>query len=288
MTSPAESRPTAGQPIPREAWNRLRYARVLRTRWRRKGTAFAGRSRPAANGVAAGVVTAPMRGASYSRASRTTGHRTVTLPERSPGEQRELDAALAATFPASDPPAATTGTIATLSDPMPAEADASVAPVFRVAHRRDADAPFSSAANRAGGRWTSPGLPVIYASTSPAGAVLEFLAHLDGEKPVDLVLVSARMPERSVAPATSLQANWRDTPYRDDVREYGNAWARSRQSLALAVPSVLCERSRNLLINPEHEDIGQLALESVELFTLDPRLMRHRDTRHDAADSPAR
>lgn len=197
----------------------------------------------------------------------------MSAPERSNGEQRELDDALKASFPASDPPAATTPAIASLPGDDRDEVQA-VTHVYRIVHRNQAESPFSAEHNRSGGRWTSDGVAAVYASTTPAGAVLEFLAHLDGEKPVDLALVSARMPGRSITKATSLPEHWRQIPYRDDVREYGNAWIRSREALALCLPSVLCERSKNLLINPDHDDIGQLMTDSVEVFTLDPRLIR--------------
>ncbi|KQY52467.1 RES family NAD+ phosphorylase [Lysobacter sp. Root494] len=200
----------------------------------------------------------------------------MNTPDPSAGQQ-DLDEALAATFPASDPPAVTSKAIATAPDlqsgPVQAQ-ETEVVEVFRVVHRDQAEQPFSSSANRSGGRWTSPGIPAAYASTTPAGAVLEFLAHLDGEKPVDLVLVKARMPGRNVATATSLPENWRATPYREDVREYGNTWISAGDSLALDLPSVLCEQSRNLLINPEHDNISQLLVDSAESFTLDPRLFR--------------
>lgn len=191
--------------------------------------------------------------------------------------QHDLDEALAATFPASDPPAVTSKAIATAPDSRGGsgpQQEAEVVEVFRVVHRDQAEQPFSSSANRSGGRWTSPGVPAVYASTSPAGAVLEFLAHLDGEQPVDLVLVKARMPGRNMASATSLPENWRETPYREDVREYGNTWISAGEALALNLPSVLCEQSRNLLINPEHDHISHLLVETAEPFTLDPRLLR--------------
>jgi RES domain-containing protein len=200
----------------------------------------------------------------------------VNTPDPST-HQHDLDEALAATFPASDPPAMTSKAIATTPDSQDGTGkgqEVAVVEVFRVVHRDQAGQPFSSSSNRSAGRWTSEGIPAVYASTSPAGAVLEFLAHLDGEKPVDLVLVKARMPGHNVTPATSLPENWRDTPHREDVRAYGNAWISSRKGLALDLPSVLCEQSRNLLINPEHENISQLLVESAEPFTLDPRLFR--------------
>lgn len=191
--------------------------------------------------------------------------------------QQDLDEALAATFPASDPLAVTSKAIATAPDSQctPAqEQQTEVVEVFRVVHRDEAEQAFSGSANRSGGRWTSPGIPAVYASTTPAGAVLEFLAHLDGEKPVDLVLVKARTPGRNVSAATSLPENWRETPYREDVREYGNKWISAGEAMALNLPSVLCEQSRNLLINPEHDNVSQLLIESTEPFTLDPRLLR--------------
>lgn len=189
--------------------------------------------------------------------------------------QRDLDEALAQTFPASDPPALTSQTIATTPDAREGQdPEVEVVEIYRVVHRDQAEHPFSSSANRDGGRWTSPGLPAVYASLTPAGAVLEFLAHIDGEKPVDLVLVTARTPGRNIVRATSLPGQWRETPYRDDVRQYGDAWLSARSSLALSVPSVLCEQSRNLIVNPEHENISQLLVESADAFTLDQRLLR--------------
>lgn len=179
-------------------------------------------------------------------------------------------------LPRASPLAATTKTIATAKAPADdagSSAGSLVIPVFRVVSQGLAGTAFSGEENRSGGRWSSPGVPAVYASTSPAGAVLEFLAHIDGEKPVDIALVSARMPGRCVAGATDLPVHWRETPYRDDVREYGNRWIKSARSLALALPSVLCERSINLLINPGHEDIAQLIVDHVEPFTLDPRLL---------------
>lgn len=197
----------------------------------------------------------------------------MSAPDHSSSGQQKLDDALKASFPASDPPAAT-NPIASMPGDKQDEVQAAVTHVYRIVHRSQAETAFAREQNQSGGRWTSDGIPAVYASTSPAGAVLEFLAHMDGEKPIDLALVSARMPGRSITKGTSLPAHWRDTPYRDDVREYGNAWIKSRQSLALCLPSVLCERSKNLLINPEHDDIGQLMTDSVEVFTLDPRLIR--------------
>lgn len=207
--------------------------------------------------------------------SRNSPGSIVNTQNPPSGQQSELDEALAGTFPASDPVTMTSSTIATAREgPDLGHPGAPIVEVFRVVHRDQATQPFSRSGNEGGGRWTSPGVPAIYASTTPAGAVLEFVAHLDGEAPVDLVLVKARMPPGNVEMATSLPAQWRELPYRGDVREYGNSWIAAAKSLALNLPSVLCEQSRNLLINPAHENITQLVIENVEAFVLDKRLSR--------------
>jgi RES domain-containing protein len=184
----------------------------------------------------------------------------------------ELDAALAASFPASDPPAMTDPVAATpLPEGVP-ELPAPPVAVFRVVKRDEAGTAFGAQDNINGGRWTSQGVPAVYASESAAGAVLEFLAHLEGNSPDDLVLVSASLPREALVVGDSLPAQWRERPYRSDVRAYGDEWARSRRSLALQLPSVLCEQSCNVLINPAHPDASELRICAIDPLTLDPRL----------------
>lgn len=184
----------------------------------------------------------------------------------------DLDAALAGSFPASDPPARTVPVAAT---PLAEGSDQHPAPpvtVFRVVTRDKADTAFDAQDNTNGGRWTSQGVPTAYASQTAAGAVLEFLAHLEGNSPEDLVLVSAVLPGESLVIADSLPVQWRERPYRSDVRAYGDAWVESGRSLAIQVPSVLCEQSCNVLINPMHPDARRLRICAIDPLTLDPRL----------------
>ena len=184
----------------------------------------------------------------------------------------ELDSALAASFPASDPPAMTVPVTATPLAEALHELPAPPVTVFRVVRRDKADTAFAAQDNTNGGRWTSEGVATAYASQSAAGAVLEFLAHLEGNSPDDLVLVSAVLPGKTLAVADSLPPQWRERPYRSDVRAYGDEWAKSRRSLAIQLPSVLCEQSCNVLVNPDHPDAGQLRICAIDPLTLDPRL----------------
>lgn len=197
------------------------------------------------------------------------------MPDRTTGTERDLDKALADSFPASDPPAMTAPAIASVPESAAGEeTKRKLVDFHRVVPRAQSHTPFDPQSNRSGGRWTSPGVPAVYASLTPAGAVLEFLAHVDGEKPIDLTLVRACIPDGCIVHGDALPPHWRDHPYRDDVRTYGDAWIASRRSLALRLPSVLCEQSQNLLINPEHDDSSRIQVTGIEAFTLDPRLLR--------------
>src|SRR6266851_4258830 len=54
---------------------------------------------------------------------------------------------------------------------------------WRIVHRRFAKIAFTGEGARLfGGRWNSPGRPVIYTAQSQALAALEILVHLDSEK----------------------------------------------------------------------------------------------------------
>lgn len=180
--------------------------------------------------------------------------------------ERQLDAQVEATFPASDPMASTSKLTATQ-----AEGTQRYVTVYRVVSPDDAAAPFSSGAGR-GGRWTSAGLPAVYASLTPAGAVLEFLAHLEGRTPKELRLAVATLPAECVQPLDRLPEHWHDRPYREDTRRTGDAWVRQRQSMALQVPSALVPRERNVVLNVEHPDFGKLELLSCDELHLDERV----------------
>jgi RES domain-containing protein len=192
--------------------------------------------------------------------------------EPPPKPENDVDAAVADTFPASDP--------ISMQQPVTASPAVDEHPphvpgpclVYRVCERSHVDDAFGVERNRKGGRWTSNGVPAVYVSTSPAGAALEFLAHLEGESPDDLVVVTAMLPGESVTSIDTLPPQWRERPYRDDVRAVGDGWARHRRSLALEVPSVLCTPERNVLINPEHPDASQVKIRAVDPFHIDPRL----------------
>lgn len=188
--------------------------------------------------------------------------------DRDSDSQSDLDKALADTFPASDPPSQTVPVAVTGSEyPNGHRLD-----LYRLVPRDQADDAFGPQPKYPARRWTSEGTPAVYASLSVGGALLEILAHTKGPAPQDLVLAIASVPASCVEAARDLPGDWRKHPYRPEVQRYGDRWAASGSSFALQVPSAICDREFNVLINPVHADHRRLRGTQLIPLTIDPRV----------------
>lgn len=191
-------------------------------------------------------------------------------------DDAQLDKAIADSFPASDPPAATSPVTATSSTPQVPVGDAGTGTaelrIYRIIEPRHAEHPFSGAGSDGGGRWTSPRTQGVYASLSPATAMLEYLVHLEGDTPRELLLASASVPIGCVLAQVELPSEWPERPYRDNVRRIGDEWSKSCRSLVLRVPSAVVAGEHNVIVNPEHPDFVKLQLEKLTPVKLDSRL----------------
>lgn len=122
-----------------------------------------------------------------------------------------------------------------------------------------------------GGRWNSPGVPLVYASESLALCLAECLVHIPGKLPADYVAFKLELPAASVEQLdiALLKATWtEDVGY---TRAIGDQWIQQRRSLALAVPSPVLIESANILINPTHASSGDITVR-MQHFGFDPRL----------------
>ena len=187
-----------------------------------------------------------------------------------------LDKAIADSFPASDPPAATSPVAATSTTPQVPATDAGLGGseirVYRIIEPRQASHPFSGSGSDSGGRWTSPRTQGVYASLTPATAMLEYLVHLEGDTPRELLMASASVPVDCVLAQVELPSEWPERPYRDTVRHIGDEWSKANRSLALRVPSAVVAEEHNVILNPEHPDFVKLQLEQLTPVKIDPRL----------------
>jgi RES domain-containing protein len=125
-------------------------------------------------------------------------------------------------------------------------------------------------ARRYGGRWNSPGRPLVYAAESAALAVLEVRVHLDLDwsvLPDDYVLVAIDLLTLDPESIAEIPG---------DPRAVGDAWLASGASALLRVPSAIVRESANILINVAHPDAKRIAIASVRPFSFDERLWRPR------------
>lgn len=158
--------------------------------------------------------------------------------------------------------------------------------VYRVLRKAFARAPFDGeGAYLYGGRWSSPGTRLSYASEHQSLAMLEYFVHLDkDDPPPDIVLAIAEVPEglpRATVSVADLPANWRDPAAPPSLARFGHEFARLGKDCLLLVPSVLAPAECNLLINPLHPGFKRIVTRDLQPLRYDARMFHklHRGRR---------
>lgn len=127
-----------------------------------------------------------------------------------------------------------------------------------------------------GGRWNSPGLAVVYTSSSLSLATLEVLVHLEDPEAFARLFswVPLEIPDDAIEELdeTKLARGWCADETNSTSRSLGDAWIRSMRTLALAVPSVVTSSEWNFLLNPAHPRYSEIRLGETKPFRPDPRL----------------
>ena len=150
---------------------------------------------------------------------------------------------------------------------------------WRIVSAEYADTAFTGkSASLAGGRWNSPGTPVVYTSSTASLAALELLVHLRRHHSQlhGRVIFACTFAEKlfaEVEPDT-LPANWLDPQPPQALRDIGDAWVKSGRSAVLRVPSVIIATESNYILNPDHRDFTQITIADPAPFSLDTRLLR--------------
>lgn len=129
-----------------------------------------------------------------------------------------------------------------------------------------------------GGRWNSPGRPVVYAAEHPALAAMEILVHAvpDQLLATAYCLIEATFDDVLVdeLPAKDLPPDWADDPAPDSTRRLGDAWLAAPGSRpVLRVPSAVVRTTNNYLLNPLHPRFGEVRIGTPQPFRFDPRLL---------------
>lgn len=182
----------------------------------------------------------------------------------------DLDDAIDASFPASDPPSHSVPVAATLIE------DARTT-LYRVVHSDAWNGAVPDDPDAYEDRWCSPSKRMIAMAASVPMAMLEFLAGTHGRTPGPLILLSVHLCDDGIDDVGAYPEGW-DSPFpKESVREIGDAWMdNSRMKPALRVPSALCPGECTTLIDTGHQAWTSAPREFRE-FRLDPRLHPQRE-----------
>jgi RES domain-containing protein len=149
---------------------------------------------------------------------------------------------------------------------------------WRITKQRRARTAFSGDGARLyGGRWNSPGVPLVYVAESQSLAVLEVLVHLDAPALLEKYVFLETDFDASLfidLDRSSLPKNWQSDPVPEATQAIGDRWVLSGDSAVLRVPSVLVPGESNFLLNPRHPDFGKIGISRPQAFRFDPRLAR--------------
>lgn len=127
-----------------------------------------------------------------------------------------------------------------------------------------------------GGRWNSPGTPVVYTSQSAALAALEMLVHLGRASILGAyVLIPCTFDGHLVSRLDQkrLPKNWRSYPAPPELQLIGVEWAKNDTSAVLEVPSAIVDTDSNYLLNPQHADFRTIRVMDPQVFEFDLRLL---------------
>ena len=134
-------------------------------------------------------------------------------------------------------------------------------------------------ASQYGGRWNTPGRPIIYASDSAALALLEVLVHIKRSEVVRAYkLIDLDIPDNLIQQMseTTLPRDWRVPHFNPpSTQSIGDDWFDNSTSAALQIPSVIVPNGSNYLINPTHPDFNLIRPGEIKDFPFDPRLKTH-------------
>jgi RES domain-containing protein len=148
---------------------------------------------------------------------------------------------------------------------------------WRIVKARHAAGAFDGEGARLeGGRWNSPGSPMVYTAGSAALAALEMLVHLGrGATLPAYVLIACSFDDALVTrlDRSRLSPDWRSYPAPPDLQLLGDEWLKSGTSPVLEVPSAVIPPEPNYLLNPRHLAFASVVRTNPEPFEFDLRLL---------------
>lgn len=147
---------------------------------------------------------------------------------------------------------------------------------WRLVNKKHSDSAFTGqGAADDGGRWNSPGIPVVYTSWSMSLAALEVLVHLPRPALLKYVAFHIEINAHHIQklPIANLPKNWRSEPPGLQTMIVGDTWIKEAQYPVLEVPCVIIPHESNFLLNPVHPDFKKLVRSNPNAFSFDPQFL---------------
>jgi RES domain-containing protein len=133
-------------------------------------------------------------------------------------------------------------------------------------------------ASLSGGRWNSRGVSMLYTSSHLSLCVLEVFVHLPQVLRLnipDFEVVHLTIPDDAGTKhisAVELETMLAAPEPLATCRAVGDGWIASGRDLVLAAPSVVVPEELNLMLNPAHPRMRDVAIVSTRRFRFDARL----------------
>ncbi len=131
-------------------------------------------------------------------------------------------------------------------------------------------------AEKAGGRWNSRGVAMVYTSESRALCAVEIAVHTPlGILPNDFQLITIEIPEVIKIykiQQKELPPDWDSIPHSGKTQVLGDDFIKENEFGVMKVPSAVVKGDSNYLINPNHKDAGKIKILKAEPFIFDQRI----------------
>ena len=131
-----------------------------------------------------------------------------------------------------------------------------------------------------GGRWNEKGTPLVYTSSSISLAMLEGLVHFPiAIAPPDLSIATILIPDELINNILDinylgiLPVLWQEYPPTLETQRFIKTWIIEKKTLILKVPSAINKIEYNYLINPLHNEIGNISIINISRISFDNRLL---------------
>jgi len=129
-----------------------------------------------------------------------------------------------------------------------------------------------------GGRWNSPGLKVLYTSSTASLALLEILTWTSFQKLARnkfkiLEIDIPALEEEQQITSIGLSANWQLPQNYAETRSLGDRWIKEASSFTMTVPSAILPMENNIILNPTHPGMTAVKITNVFDLAIDARLL---------------